>query len=286
MNSKTPSSILVLTLGALFTLLPADWAGAGERLASPSAEAEAVSDVADPVRPFLFTVTTIPSTRGRIVVHYDGGYAERSGNDPIGYEGVEQRFGVQASLGRGVTVLGQFGLGLGGVEGSLRSSQQAEVLKDLLGGTSHTRLAVGVGGRREWNGTAAMLARISVGRVFDHSALFGNAVLERPFAGGRDPLDLVVSLGWTRRLNRAVSLGIEAIGEDLEGFWDPNEAEGGARLFAGPSVHVAVPGSALHVTFAVGPVIHASTSDRASTAPRTLSGSGGFAARVSIGYAF
>ena len=39
-----------------------------------------------------------------------------------------------------------------------------------------------------------------------------------------------------------ISLGVEAIGEDLEGFWEEEEAEGGARLLMGPSLRISPAG--------------------------------------------
>src|SRR5437660_8013593 len=54
----------------------------------------------------------------------------------------------------------------------------------------------------------------------------------------RDALDLITSVGWARKLSRGMSLGVEAIGEDLEGFWKAEEREGGARLLAGPGLHI------------------------------------------------
>jgi len=44
------------------------------------------------------------------------------------------------------------------------------------------------------------------------------------------PPQRITSVGWARKLPHGVSLGIEAIGKDLEGFWDSKEAEGGALV--------------------------------------------------------
>ena len=90
-------------------------------------------------RPFVFTVTTSPfgsasdSDTRPWTAYYDSGYGQRTG-EPFGYDGVEQRFGVQGRLGAGLTLLGHVGLGIG--EDATRSSQQAELLKDMLGSTS------------------------------------------------------------------------------------------------------------------------------------------------------
>ena len=67
-----------------------------------------------------------------------------------------------------------------------------------------------------------------------------------------------------------MSLGVEAIGEDLEGFWDAEEAEGGARILAGPSLHISPTGRRWQMTATGGPVFHPSNSSRSSGAIRDL----------------
>ena len=82
---------------------------------------------------------------------------------------------------------------------------------------------------------------------------------------------------------------IEFIGEDLEGFWEADEAEGGARLLVGPSLRIAPTTRRWQIGVAGGPIIHATRSNRASDAARGLpSGSSGhgYAVRASLSYAF
>ncbi|MEP6593334.1 MAG: hypothetical protein ABJC51_06555, partial [Acidobacteriota bacterium] len=98
----------------------------------------------------------------------------------------------------------------------------------------------------------------------------GNLLFQKPFATGRDAVDLITSVGWAARLTPTLSIGVEAIGEDLEGFWDPSEAEGGARLLAGPSLHIAPPQQRWQFSVAGGPTFHATTSGRASEAVHNL----------------
>jgi hypothetical protein len=86
----------------------------------------------------------------------------------------------------------------------------------------------------------------------------------------RDAVDLVTSVGWTRKLSRGVSLGVEAIGEDLEGFWESEEAEGGARLLVGPSLRVSPAGQRWQLMATGGPLFHPSDTGRSSGAFRDL----------------
>lgn len=238
------------------------------------------------VRPFVFTVTTeAPSAAERWSVQYEAGYAERTAT-PFGYDGVEQRARVQGGLRHGFTVLGQLGLGVGD-GGVTNSTQEVEVLKDVVGATAPVQLAGGLGLRREWDGGTVLTGRVAFGRAFDRASLFGNVRLEKPLARDRDAVDLVTSAGWMHEVGRGVHAGVEAVGEDLEGFWEADEAEGGAKLFVGPSVHLAPAGRRFYASVCGGPILYATRSGRTSAALRPLGASGnGFSLRLAMGYRF
>jgi len=239
-------------------------------------------------RPFVFTVTTTGAAADAgsrtWTAYYDTGYAERSAG-PFGYDGLEQSVGFQGRLGSRYTVLGRVAFGVGGE--ATRSSQEAEVLRDLLGPAFPVRLAIGLGARREWQGTSTALGRLCIGWNGRRSLLFGNLRFERPFAQGRDAVDLVSTFGWLQRVSRGWRVGIEAVGEDLEGLWEADEAEGGAKLYAGPALHWASSTERLWLSASGGPVVYASRSGRTSPAPRPLdAGGNAFTLRASIGYTF
>jgi hypothetical protein len=221
-------------------------------LAGPRAEA------AD-TQPFLFTVASTPNAKADgWTARYLAGYGERV-SQPFGFDGVEQGVGVEGPLGRGFTLRAQAAFGFDEAT-STHSSQQVELLKDVVAPPRGFQLALGAGLRREWEGVEVLLGRISLGRRFSSSDLFTNLRFERAFAEGRDGIDLIVSAGWQRRLGAGVSLGVETVAEDLEGFWEHEEAEGGARVFVGPSAHYAPPGRPWSVSVAGGPLLQATTS--------------------------
>jgi hypothetical protein len=150
-------------------------------------------------------------------------------------------------------------------------------------------LAVGLGMRHEINGVNVLLGRVAAGRSFSAWRLDGNALFERPYAVGRDSVDLITSFGVARRLLPALYTGVELIGEDLEGFWEVEEAEGGARVLIGPSIRLAPPNKRWQVSAAGGPVIHATRSGRMSDATRGLPNSvsgNGYAVRAALTYGF
>ena len=182
-------------------------------------------------QPFLFTVTTLPPTSPdeQWVVRYEGGYGQRT-SEPFGFEGLAQRIAFQGSLGKGFTLLGQVGLGVAdGSSSSTRTSQEIELLKDLRGARTGVGVAVGLGLRHEWEGATVLMGRVSAGHSFARSSLFGNLRFERPLEDGRDAVDLISTLGWMHRVGSAWNVGIETVGEDLEGFWEAEETEGGAK---------------------------------------------------------
>jgi len=234
-------------------------------------------------RPFVFATTTASEiAKPQVLVDYDVGVGERAFHNDT-ENGLEQRIGVQASLGRW-TLVG--GIGLASVAGAYQSSQQGEVLFSVLTQrSSGVALAMGGGMLREAGGVDVALARIIAGREYDQWRLHGNVLFQKPLAANRDAIDLVTSVGWARRLNTAVALGIEGIGEDLEGFWDQAEAEGGARLLIGPSLHVTPSGRAWQLSVAGGPTFHPSNTDRSSSAIRDLpptTRTHGYALRASV----
>ena len=123
----------------------------------------------------------------------------------------------------------------------------------------------------EAGGTNVAVARIVAGREAPLWRLHGNLLFEMPLAAPtRDPVDVIMSVGWAARLTPALAIGVEGLGEDLEGFWDPTEAEGGGRVLVGPSVHVAPSNGKWQFTVAGGPVFHASGDKRSSAAWRDL----------------
>jgi hypothetical protein len=244
--------------------------------------AVAPAGAAEPARPFVFTTIAPAEVRGWIA-HYDAGYAGRA-DATVAENGLEQRLGVQGRLGHGLTLLGRVGIVLDR-ERNAGGTGETEVLKDVSAWHG-VRLAAGGGVRREAAGVTVLLARAAVGKTFARSALWTNLRLERPLASGRDAVDLVTTLGWTRAIGRSLHAGVEALGEDLEGFWEAEEAEGGARLFVGPSVRLAPPRRPWQISVAAGPVIRASRSPRTSEAGRGLDPRDGYVVRASLAYAF
>lgn len=93
-----------------------------------------------------------------------------------------------------------------------------------------------VNGLREYGGAPVAQAVYTVGRDFGKLNLATSGVFEKAFAPDRDEVDAVLSLGTAYAVVPWLRLGIEAVGEDLEAFFEEEEAEGGARFVVGPTL--------------------------------------------------
>jgi hypothetical protein len=69
-----------------------------------------------------------------------------------------------------------------------------------------------------------LLTRVVLERPSGGGRLVGNVTFERPLSGDRDAMDVITTVGWNRRVTEGLHLGFEALAEDLEGLWTPNEA--------------------------------------------------------------
>ena len=222
-------------------------------------------------RPFIFTVATSPGTAAaapRVRIDYELGLGDQAFHQQAS-NGPEQRFGVQATRGR-LTFIGH--VGVARETGAYQSSQQGELLVSLLP-RSATRFAIAAGGGvlHEAGGANVLLGRIVAGREGTSTRAFGNLLVQKPLATGRDAIDVITSFGWAARVTPALAIGVEAIGEDIEGFWDAAEAEGGSRILVGPSLHLAPAGRRWQVSLAGGPTFHpTAVTGKTSTALRDL----------------
>lgn len=237
-------------------------------------------------RPYVFSLTTATDvSTPQVRVDYEVGvgdtFHQQISNGP------EQRLGVQASVGR-LTIVGH--VGVAAATGTYQTSQQGEMLVSLFASSaSPAALAVGGGVLHEAGGANVLLARIVAGRDSVGARLHGNLLFQKPLAAGRDKIDLITSVGWAARITPTWAVGVEAVGEDLEGFWDPQEAEGGTRLLVGPSVHLAPPQKRWQLSVAGGPTFYPTKSGRSSDALRDLpatTSSRGYAVRTTFACRF
>jgi len=220
----------------------------------------------DAAQPFLFTLNTLTAENPRWNIHYSGSYGERT-KGQFGYDGLGQQFGVKGYLGSRLTLYATASLGFAN-GGGVASAEQAEVIRDLIGGkaVSGFRLGAGLGLSRDWSNTGSAISRITASFDRINWRMAGNFRFEKAFDKTRDRLDFITSIGFQHRVSGTLYLGFEALGQDLEGFWEKDEAEGGAKLLIGPSVNLEPNHSKLSFSISGGPVFYATRSQVASSA--------------------
>lgn len=214
--------------------------------------------VARTPEPFLFSVSTLTPEDLKWSLNYSGSYGERVTN-LIGFEGVNQQFAVKGYLGKQFTLYAYTALGISNGDNNVASAQQAEILRDFLGGKKNTglRLGAGLGVRRDFSDVKSMLSRITFSYEAPRWKTTGNLLFEKAFASNRDKIDLITSIGAQYCLSKGFYGGIEAVGEDLEGLWDKEEAEGGAKILIGPSLNLTPLKSKFSFSVSGGPVFYA-----------------------------
>lgn len=96
-------------------------------------------------------------------------------------------------------------------------------------------VAVSAGYLRELGGDNGLWGRVAVAGDIGPARLTLNALAEHVFASNRDEIDFLLTSGASFSLTSYARIGAEYVVQDLEGAWDPEEADGGIRHFIGPN---------------------------------------------------
>ena len=207
--------------------------------------------------PFLFSVSTLTPEQLKWSLDYSGSYGERV-SGPFGYDGVNQQLAVKGYIGKKITLYAYTAFGFSQGD-KVASAQQAEIIRNFFGGKQNKglRVGAGLGVRRDYSDVKSLLSRVTLSYNSSKWKTIGNLLFEKALASNRDKIDVITSLGAHYCLAKNFYGGVEAIGEDLEGFWDEEEAEGGAKLLIGPSLNLAPQKSRLSFSLSGGPVFYA-----------------------------
>jgi hypothetical protein len=101
---------------------------------------------------------------------------------------------------------------------------------------THTQLVLNTGWLHELTGKDGVYGRVQLAAEFGRLRTQLSAHGEHVFTEGRDSVDFMLTAGVSMRLLSWLRLGLEYVGQDLEGEFDPQEAEGGSRHLLGPTV--------------------------------------------------
>jgi hypothetical protein len=188
---------------------------------------------ADDSQPYLYQRGG-HGTPGALAVELETAYGTRDAR-PFGAEGVEQGARLRWAPLAFLNLEGWSGVLVTG--GTHRATAGAiDLHLGVLNQADHQlNLTLGAGYLFDYRQAHVPRLRATLGRSWGALDTSLSGYLEIPTARGRDAVDLALALAASYRLARWVRLGLEAEGQDLEGFWEPGEAEGGAKLVLGPT---------------------------------------------------
>lgn len=237
-----------------------------------------------PSHPFVFSLLPVAAPgKSRVTLFGDVAYGEQM-FAALGPEHLEQRLGAELGLGSKVMLVAQAGWIGSSDAGPSRLSGQVEAFRRLTGERSRLKLTVGLGAGRDYQATAAALGRLVAWGTWGRNTVVSNIRLERAFGNPRrDALDVNTTVGFAHAVSSRVRVGVEAVAEDLEGFVESDEAEGGAKLMLGPSLAFGSSKSGWGLSLTGGPVFRLSRSTVSGTSSGATRALGnGFVVRSSV----
>ena len=111
----------------------------------------------------------------------------------------------------------------------------------------HVQMVLNGGWVHELSGGNGAYGRLQLGLEFGRFRAQTSAHFEHIFETGRDAVDVMLTAGMSMRVVNWLRLGVEYVGQDFEGTFDPEEAEGGARHLVGPTVALTFMGDRLSI---------------------------------------
>ena len=218
---------------------------------------------------YLYIVTPGQAEKNQWRSKYETAYAVRA-MQPFGEDGLEQRLGGIYGLSDRLNLSAVAATILEGDDQSTLVSGHIEIMYDIKQ-VSEQGLSLSLGGAwlREFQHVQTLQTRLASSWKQENWGLAANFVLQKPFDENRDAVDVLFSMGSNVRVNKHVRFGIELIGEDLEGFFEEEEAEGGAKMLLTPVLTVTAIKD-LRMCLGAGPIYYLTQSTKSSTAPRVL----------------
>ena len=207
--------------------------------AGPAAAQESWTEVA---RPYVYQRGG-EGNASSLTLDYEAGYGSRESR-ALGQKGVEQglRLGAQPFNFLNIEAFGGILLDpeRGGTTGEAAS---LEVTGRVLNQKSHhVNLDVGVGFMHDYRDANIPRVRVGLGGSAGRVDTSIAGLLEIPVgAAARDEVDVMLAAGASYRVTDSFRSGLELAAEDLEGLWDPGEAEGGAKFLFGPTQTLSLP---------------------------------------------
>lgn len=235
-------------------------------------------------RPFVYAVDAVGPEGHDVDATYainvgaSASGAVRFVDPTVGQRGIVQQLGAQVGLHPNVAV-GAFGLMAATMGTQALGTGGGYVHFTVLrpqDGRRGATLGFTLMGLREFGGVFASSLFIDGGFRANGFEFVANAQIERRFSSAADPIDLLFRFGANYDVlhgsRRSLRLGVEYVGQDLEAYVEPSEAEGGAVHLVALSTTATLLDRRLHLGLAPGLVVS--------------NGAPGFGGRLSVGYTF
>jgi len=231
----------------------------------------------DARRPWLYTADPTAPALGHVITSLGVGYAQvdRGAARPfaadVGHAGAVFDASAEVGVSKYASIHAQGLLAGEGAGTPVRAGVFAGASAFPLPAAYPLDLAVSGGFLRELGGTNGVWARVGVAGDIGRFRLSATALAEKVFDPDRDEADVLLTSGVSVTALPILRLGIEYVVQDLEGAWDPEEADGGIRHFLGATAALDL---GRRVQIAAGPALGLSE------------GSPGLLGRLTATYAF
>ncbi len=251
--------VLILSLASASL---ADPSGAPESDAPEPAEESSTPFVKSP-RPWLYTADPTAPAPKQVMAMLSVGYAQinRGAARPfaadVAHAGAVFSAGGEVGLLRHLSLHAE-GLLAGGGERSEPGASPISAGAMLgasafpLGGRGPVDIAISAGYLRELGSSNGLWFRGAIAGNLGRFRLSASALGEHVFEQGRDGVDVLMTAGASVRALDILSVGTEYVVQDLEGAWDPEEADGGIRHFVSANATLLL---GRRVQLAVGPAL-------------------------------
>jgi hypothetical protein len=166
-------------------------------------------------------------------------------------------------------------------------------------------LGLGLGYEYDYQGTSIPRARLTVGRTWGRVNLMASGLVEYPLGAKEieieheedgeieieeerayDVVDITASAAASVAVLDNLRVGVEAELQDIEGFWEDDEAEGGAKMIAGPTVAAAFADNRVEVRGNAGLLVPVTYNEPTRVPDSTYQNRVGFAGRIALGVNF
>ncbi len=193
-------------------------------------------------RPFAYVEDPSLPRPLQLVASYSAGYASTGATRPLAATkrrgGLVNELRLEAAAHERVSgfVGGQIAPPLEG-ERNAQSAFDAGVRFRVTSPKARDfRLTLGALFVRDFTEVNAAALRIDASYDFGRVRLGGMLHSEKAFAADRDEVDFYAATGVSARMIDTLRGGLEYVAQDLEAAWEPEEAEGGLRHFAGATI--------------------------------------------------